>query len=221
MDIPKWSWEEESLLCCNDANVLDSITDIHYRYFMMYSLNSTDNLHFYVHCCRQRFCLGSPLRVIFHPYLCTIPCYSLHSPIVLSHTCRYIFVILWMKVFPSGFLVLLMEKHTYGVLLPWNESVVIAAAEISQMAFYSIDPAESKIKPIICPNINAISNIQVEKASKMCISKLFFSSPWARTLVSSIFAFLSVLHFNIFSVNVQNILKTQLEFSVRFESSWF
>lgn len=113
------------------------------------------------------------------------------------------------------------EKHTYGVLLPWNESVVIAAAEISQMAFYSIDPAESKIKPIICPNINAISNIQVEKASKMCISKLFFSSPWARTLVSSIFTFLSVLHFNIFSVNVQNILKTQLEFSVRFESSWF
>lgn len=142
MDIPKWSWEEESLLCCNDANVLDSITDIHYRYFMMYSLNSTDNLHFYVHCCRQRFCLGSPLRVIFHPYLCTIPCYSLHSPIVLSHTCRYIFVILWMKVFPSGFLVLLMK----------NTRMVSFCLEMNQWSSQLQKSHKWPFIPLILPN---------------------------------------------------------------------
>lgn len=143
MDIPKWSsWEEESLLCCNDANVLNSITDVHYRYFMMYSLNSTDNLHFYVHCCRQRFCLGSPLRVIFHPYLCTIPCYSLHSPIVLSHTCRYIFVILWMKVFPSGFLVLLMK----------NTRMVSFCLEMNQWSSQLQKSHKWPFIPLILPN---------------------------------------------------------------------
>lgn len=64
MGVPKWSWDSHKscFFCCNGTNLLDSVTDAHGKYFIIFSFSSTGTPALLrVYCCRHCCCPVGPV----------------------------------------------------------------------------------------------------------------------------------------------------------------